>query len=156
MRRRIELSVPGQNAAMARRPVASYRSGLGASTRENAGAFAFSIMITSAFGAVSTLEPRPRVWEMFLYAAGGVGGFAVVGALGKLLHDPHTEPERTRVVFLASVLGFFSVLAGVGAAALAAWLLPGWPGWPVGAFAASTVFLLANGIEYAVAEQEVD
>ena len=39
----------------------SYRTGLGASTRENAGAFAFSIMITSSFGAVDTLQARPRI-----------------------------------------------------------------------------------------------
>ncbi len=137
---------------MARRPGPSYRSGLGASTRENAGAFAFSIMITSAFGAVSALEPHPRVWEMFLYAAGAVAGFSVVAAVGARLHDPDAEPERTNVVVLASALGFFSVLVGVGAAALAAWLLPGWLAWPVGAFGASIGFLLANGIEYAVAE----
>ena len=141
---------------MARRPGPSYRSGLGASTHQNAGAFAFSIMITSAFGAVSALEPRPRVWEMFLYAAGAVAGFSLVGAAGKLLHDPGAEASRTDVVLLASALSFFSVLAGVGAAAIAAWLLPAWLAWPVAAFGASTTFLLTNGIEYAVAEFEED
>ncbi len=139
---------------MARRPGPSYRRGLGASARENAGAFAFSVMITSAFGAVSVLAPHPRLWEMFLFAAGAVGGFSAVGALGKLLDDPVAEAERTDVIFLASALGFFSVLAGVGVAALAAWLLPAAVGWPVAGFGGSTAFLLANGLEYAVAELE--
>jgi hypothetical protein len=141
---------------MPRRPGPSYRSGIGASTRENAGAFAFSIMITSSFGAVSVLAPRPRVWDMFLFAAGAVAGFSLVGAAGKLLDDPEAEAERTDVVLLASALSFFSVLAGVGVAALAAWLLPAWPAWLVGGFGASTGFLLANGLEYAVAEREED
>jgi hypothetical protein len=141
---------------MARRPGPSYRSGLGDSTRENAGAFAFSIMITSAFGAVSTLEPQPRIWEMFLYAAGGVAGFSAVAALGAVLDDPDTEPERTRVVLVASILSFFSVLTGVAAAALLAWLLPSWIAWPLAAVGASTAFLLVNAIEYAVAELRQD
>jgi hypothetical protein len=137
-----------------RRPGSSYRSGLGASTHENAGAFAFSIMITSAFGAVSALEPRPRVWEMFLYAAGGVAGFSAVAGLGSFLDDPEIEAERTGVVVLASILSFFSVLSGVGAAALLAWLLPASLAWPLGALAASTAFLLVNAVEYAFAELE--
>jgi len=141
---------------MARRLGQSYRSGLGASTRENAGAFAFSIMITSAFGAVAALEPHPHVWEMFLYAAGGVTGFSVVAAVGRLVDDPEAEAERTDVVFLASVLSFFSVLCGVGGAAFAAWLLPHWIAWPVAGLGAVILFLLANGIEYAVAELEED
>jgi hypothetical protein len=133
-----------------------YRSGLGASTRENAGAFAFSIMITSAFGAVSTLEPQPRVWEMFLYAAGGVAGFSAVAVLGAVLEDPDTQAERTGVVLLASILSFFSVLSGVAAAALLAWLLPAWLAWPLGALGASTAFLLVNAVEYVVAELQED
>jgi 4-hydroxybenzoate polyprenyltransferase len=141
---------------MTRRPGSSYRSGLGASTRENAGAFAFSIMITSAFGAVSALEPRPRAWEMFLFAAGGVAGFSLVAGLGSLRDDSETEAERTGVILLASILSFFSVLSGVGAAALLAWLLPASLAWPLGGLAASVAFLLVNAVEYAVAELEQD
>ncbi|HVS84183.1 MAG TPA: hypothetical protein VHD91_00965 [Gaiellaceae bacterium] len=139
-----------------RRPGPSYRTGLGASTHENAGAFAFSIMITSSFGVVQALEPHPRVWELFVFAAGAVAGFACVAALGSAFDDPEAEPERTGVVLVASLLSFFSVLGGVGAAALAAWLLGSPEAWPVGGFAAVTAFLLLNGLEYAVAELEED
>jgi hypothetical protein len=139
---------------MPRRVGPSYRSGLGASTRENAGAFAFSIMITSSFGAVTAFHRHPRVWEMFLFATGAVAAFALVALAGELLDDPETEAERTSVVLLASVLSVFSVLGAVGAAALAAWLFGSWPAWLLGGFAAVAVFLLLNGLEYAVAELE--
>jgi hypothetical protein len=134
----------------------SYRSGLGASTRENAGAFAFSIMITSSFGAVSALGAKPHVWEMFLFAAGAVAGFVLVAGLGRLLDDPEAEAERTSVVLLASVISFLSVLGAVGAAALVAWLLSGGAAWALGGFAAVAAFLLLNGLEYAFAELEED
>ena len=91
---------------------------------------------------------------MFLFAAGSVAGFALVAGLGELADDPEEEAERTNVVLVASALSFFSVLGGVGAAAFAAWLLGGWAGWLAGGFAAVTVFLLLNGLEYAVAELE--
>ncbi len=133
-----------------------YRTGLGRSTRENAGAFAFSIMITSVFGVVGALDPHPRWWEVMLFAVGGVAGFSAVAGLGQLVDDPEQEAERTDVVLLASALSIFSVVAAVAAAALVGWLASGFVAWLVGPFAGTTTFLLLNGLEYAAAQSEED
>jgi hypothetical protein len=143
-------------AIVSRRRVrgSAYRAGLGESTRQNAGAFAFSIMITSAFGAVSTLQPAERPWEMFLFGGGGVAGFALVTAVGHLVADPEEQPERVRVVLFAALLAVFSVLGGIGGAALVAWLVGGWEAWLLAPLAGSAAFILLNGLEYALAEIE--
>ena len=133
-----------------------YRAGLGRSTRENAGAFAFSIMITSVFGVVSALDPGPAAWEVVLFAGGAVLGFVAIALLAELVDVPEAEPERTRLVLLASVLSLSSVLGGVGAATLVAWRASGWAGWLFSPLAASVAFLLVNGLEYAVAQVEED
>jgi hypothetical protein len=130
-----------------------YRAGLGRSARENAGAFAFSIMITSVFGVVSALERRPAAGDVFLFAAGGVLGFVAVAWLGQLVDDPEAEAERTRILLLASALSLFSVLGAVGAGALVAWLGQGWYVWLVAPLAGCTAFLLLNGLEFAVAQR---
>lgn len=133
-----------------------YRSGLGRSSRENAGAFAFSVMITSTFGAVAALAASPTAPDVFLFATGGVLGFGTVGLLGELVDDPDAEAERTQVVLVASLLSLFSVTGAVGAGALIAWLAGGWIAWLVGPYAAVVVFLLLNGLEYALAQFEED
>jgi hypothetical protein len=148
--------VPGSRHGLLRRRRAHYRAGLGLSTRENAGAFAFSIMITSAFGVVSSLESRPTAGDIFLFAAGAVGGFVGVLLLGRALAVPDTEARRTDVVLLASALSVFSVLAAVGAAGGISWAASGWVAWLVAPLAACATFLLVNGVEYAVAELEED
>ncbi len=131
-----------------------YRAGIGRSTRENAGAFAFSIMITSVFGVVSALDPGPAAWEVVLFAAGAVLGFVAIALLGELVAVPDTEAERTRLVLVASLLSLSSVLGGVGAATLVAWAAAGWAAWLFAPFAGGVAFLLVNGLEYAVAEVE--
>jgi hypothetical protein len=45
------------------------------------------------------------------------------------------------------------VLAGIRAASFVAWLDEGWYSWLTAAVAATVVYLAANGLEYAVAEE---
>lgn len=135
---------------------ARYRSGLAISARGNAGAFAFSIVITSAWGMVYAFDRRPSASDIVLFAFGAVAAFAIVSVLASFLSESEEEPERVQVRLIASALSVFSVLTSVGAARLVAWLAGGWEVWFFGPMAAVMVFMLANGLEFAVAEQGGD
>ena len=132
-----------------------YAQGLRTSVRTNATAYGFSIMITASFGVTTVLQPKPGAGDIFLFALGAVAGFAAV-QLGATrgFHVENVGAERTSVLLIAGLLSVVSVQAGVGAAALVAWLGGGWYVWVAAPFAASAAFLLVNGAEFALAEQE--
>ena len=132
-----------------------YTEGLRTSVRTNATAYGFSIMITASFGVTTVLEVRPVAGDIFLFAFGAVAGFAAV-QLGATrgFHAEETGGDRTSVLLIAALLSIASVQAGVGAAALVAWLGAGWYVWVTAPFAASAAFLLVNGAEFALAEEE--
>ena len=124
------------------------------SVRQNAPAYGFSIMITSAFGITSTLQPSPATWVVPLFALGAVGGFVLVDlAATHALRDDSADGERSSVQLLVAALNVLSILAGVGSAALVAWALGGWAAWIVSAACASAAFTLVNGLEYVLAEE---
>jgi hypothetical protein len=62
----------------------SYVNGMRDAARENASAFGFSIMITSVFGVLATLESAPGVLEVFLFAPGATLGFSLTLTLARL------------------------------------------------------------------------
>jgi hypothetical protein len=129
--------------------------GMRSSVRQNAPAYGFSIMITSAFGVTSTLERKPATWVMPLFALGAVAGFVLIDlAATHALRDEAADGERSTVQLLVAALNVLSILAGVGSAALVAWALDGWVAWLVSAACASAAFTTVNGLEYTLAEEE--
>ena len=132
---------------------ARYRSGLALSARGNAGAFAFSIVITSAYGMAYAFQARPSAGDILLFALGAVAGFALVGLASSFVTEAENEPERVQVRLVAGALSIFSVLTSVAAVRFVAWLAGGWEVWLFGPMAAVLVFLLLNGLEYALAEE---
>lgn len=132
-----------------------YREGVRTASRENATAYGYSIMVTSSFGVVYSLEPDPGLWAYFAFAAGAALGFPlVVGVATKGWREVTFDAERTEVLIFASAINVASVLGGVGAAALVAWAAGQWAAWTFAPLAATCVYLAAQGIEYAVAEEE--
>jgi hypothetical protein len=131
-----------------------YAEGVRTSALENAAAYGYSIMITSAFGVVAALEDDPSAWAYFLYGVGGAWGFplVIVGAT-KALREHSVEAEGTEILMVAAFLNAISVLAGIGSAAFVAWIAEGLYSWLLAAGAATVVYLAANGLEYAIAEE---
>jgi hypothetical protein len=132
-----------------------YREGIRTAARENATAYGYSIMITSSFGLVAALDPRPPVWAYFLFAAGAGTGFPLVLlAATKGFRELSFDAERSSVLVFAALINVASILAGVGGAGLVAWPIDGWAAWTVAPVVATSCYLLVNGLEYAVAEEE--
>lgn len=134
-----------------------YREGIRTAARENATAYGYSIMVTSSFGVLAAMEPNPPLWAYFLFAFGAALGFPlVILPATKGWRELSFDAERTSVLLFAAVINVTSVLIGVGAAALVAWPTSGWAAWLTAPIAASALYLLVNGVEYAVAEEEED
>jgi hypothetical protein len=133
---------------------AAYANGIRDAARENAPAFGFSIMITSVFGVLATLDGTPGAGEVFLFAPGATLGFALTLLLARLgTSDEEMEVERTDVILLAALLNLGSVVAGLSAAALLALVLGGWLVWLVAPAAAGCVYVLVSGVEFTIAEE---
>ncbi len=132
-----------------------YAEGLRTAARQNSVAYGYSIMITASFGAIVSQEPRPRVWECFLFAAGAVLGFTLVLLVAtRGFRQKSFDADRPEVLVVAALLNLASVASGVGAASLVAWLADGWWVWLVGALGASLAYEVVNGLEYMAAERE--
>lgn len=125
--------------------------GVRTSVRNNVAAYGFSVMITAAFGVITATLGSPRVGEVFLYAAGAVGGVTVVEGAVSRGFRMRMRGEPSEVVALGASFSFISVGLAVGAAALVATILSGWLAWLLGPALASIVYVLGSGIEMALA-----
>lgn len=131
-----------------------YVQGLRLGVRENAQAFAFSIMITSSFGVVASLEGAPRVGEVWAFMPGAVLGFVAVLVVATAgFRRKEMEAERTDVLVVGAALALGSTASGLGAATLVAYLLGGLLAWGLAPFAASAAFLFVVGLEFRIAEE---
>jgi len=126
--------------------------GMNQSLHGNATAFGYSLTITASFGAVQVARGMPRFSDLFLFAIGGV---AVFGGLQALLsrgfRDP-LEPATDQVVALGTALAFISVALSIASARGMAALFGGGAAWFAGAFGASLVFALVEGLEFMFAQ----
>ena len=121
-------------------------------TRGNSVAFGFSITITGSFGILQTLVGSPTVMQILLF---GVAAALAIGAVqGAVTRGFRVRvgaaPSEVRM--LGTAQDFLSVAAALGACAGVGALLSGTGAWPLGAFAATVVFLAAESAETLLAE----
>jgi hypothetical protein len=125
--------------------------GIGESTRHNSLAYGYSLALTGAFGALDAQTHHMTVVDILLFGIGGAVTFTIMSATVTRGFTVRVEGEPPIVLALGASMGFLSITAAIGAAALLGWLLPDWLGWLVGAFAASTVYLVSTAIELSFA-----
>lgn len=121
--------------------------------RGNATAFGFSITITGCFGVLQATVGNPTVGQILLF---GVASAATVGVIQALVTRGFRDrvgvaPAEVRM--LATALDFMSVTAGLGTAAGIGALVAAGVAWPLGAAAATFVFLAAESAETLLAER---
>ena len=82
--------------------------------------------------------------------AGALSGFGVTALLarGALARMESLDDAADRVV--AGVLHWLAVAAAVGAVALLAAEIHGWEAWPLGAFAATALYIVTASVQLAV------
>jgi hypothetical protein len=125
--------------------------GLGESTRHNALAYGYSLALTGTFGLLTILDRRPHVLDIFLFGIGGTITFTIANAAVTRGYRVRVAREPPIVLAFGTSFGFISVSGALGAAALTAWALHGWPAWFLGPFVASAAYLLLSALELLLA-----
>jgi hypothetical protein len=115
----------------------------------SAAPYGYTVSLWSSGALLIHFRGPPNVGEVFLFAAGALAGFSVVGLSARPVlqgSGPIDSPFQ-RVV--AGALNWFSVGAAVGAVALIA-EIASWAAWPLGSLAATVVFLLCSSAQLAL------
>lgn len=125
--------------------------GLQEALHGNVTAFGYSVTITASYGAVQNQQGNPALFDLLLYGIGAVAAFSVLeGILSRGFRQPlprGSDEVRT----LGTALAFLSIAMAIATASAIASLLGGGVAWFASAVGASLVFVLAEGLEFAVA-----
>lgn len=115
----------------------------------SAAPYGYTVSIWSSGAVLMNHHGTPGVFEVFAFAVGALTGFALLGILAHraLAQGEPMGHGRDRVV--VGMLHWFAVGAAVGAAALLA-KIHGWVAWPLGSFAATTLYLLGASAQLAL------
>ena len=128
-----------------------YRSDLRNVVGSSASAYGYTLTVWSTGMVLSHAYGQPSPPQVFSFFAGAIVAFATVGTLafGGVGAEFGAEASRIR---LWGSFRFLSVGAAVGAAWFASAHAPAFPGWPLGSFVATAVYLALVGAENATAE----
>lgn len=126
--------------------------GLGESLGGNATAFGYSVTITASFGAVENGRGQPGFGDLLVFGLGAVVAFGGLEGLASRGFRVPLEKGSDDVVLLGTAVAFISILVAIAAARGIADLLSGGWAWFGGAFCASLVFALMEGLEFMFAQ----
>ena len=132
-------------------PLDHYLRGLETSTKNNSLAYGYSVAISATFGALDHFHPGPTIVELFLFCVGAGAAFAVINAGVTRGYRSHPPDEPAVVIALGTSFGVVSITAAVAAGAALAWTIGSWPAWLLTSFLATVVYVLAVGVEMALA-----
>ena len=130
-----------------------FERGVDTATRNNVTAYGYSVSITAAFALLQTSRSDTGVLEIFVFAAGAVVAFALIAAVASGFFREELEDQPSNVKSLAGALSFFSVGLALGVAYVVGILIQGTVAWTVSAFSATIVYVVAVGLELAVAHR---
>jgi len=117
--------------------------------RRSAIPYGYTLTVWTSGAAIERAHGTPSVGDTFLFLAGAVAGFAVLGLLARVERDPSLEPQRGDLI-RTGLIQVIAVGLALGAAALVA-LIHSFTVWPLGGFAATLIYLAVAAFELAVA-----
>ncbi len=117
----------------------------------SAAPYGYTITVWSAGALLIHFHGQPRIWEIFLFLAGAIAGFAALWVAGRGTIEQARPLEHSARRVLAGALDLFAVGGAVGAAALLA-MVPAWVAWPFPSFGATAVYIVAASIQLALTE----
>ena len=127
-----------------------YRTALRTAVAASAGPYGYTLTIWTSGAVLSHARGIPATREALLFLVGAVGAYALVGgiAFGGFSEQLAPAPGRS---FVWGALHLFSVGLAIAAAATVAHFVQGDAAWPLGAFAVTTLYLLASSSQLAAA-----
>ncbi len=131
-----------------RKRAESLGEALGTLASSSAAPYGYTISVWSSGAVLIHFRGAPNVGDVFLFAAGALAGFTVIGLVAHRRLGAIEEVASGRERVLAGVLHWFAVGAAVGAVALIA-QIPSWLAWPLSMFAATTLYLLGATVQLA-------
>lgn len=121
---------------------------LGTIVSASAAPYGFTVSLWSSGALLIHFRGDPNVGDVYLFAAGALIGFALVGITARpalqLSRPIEVAPDRV----LAGALNWFSVGAATGVVALIA-QIPSWVAWPTCSLAATALFMLCSSVQLA-------
>jgi uncharacterized membrane protein len=117
----------------------------------SAAPYGYTITVWSTGALLIHFRHPPKVWEVFLFVAGAVGAFASLWLIGRGAIEEARPLGQGAARALAGVLDVFAISLAVGAAALIA-MIPSWVAWPLAAFGATVLYMVAGSVQLALAE----
>jgi hypothetical protein len=127
--------------------------GMRVTVREDASAFAYSILITATFGAANLAAGPVTVRRLFLFVLGATGAFAVAEAAVSRLFRLRIREEPGDVIVLGSALAPISVGAALAVAVGVLQLSATPAGWILAPFLATLSYVTLAGLQMAFAHR---
>lgn len=121
---------------------------LGTLASSSAAPYGYTISVWSSGAILIHFHGAPNVGEVFLFAAGALAGFALIGLVAHRRLQSFEEVASSRERVLAGVLHWFAVGAAVGSVALIA-QMSSWIAWPLAMFAATAIYLTGASVQLA-------
>jgi len=125
------------------------RSALGTMVAGSAAPYGYTVTTWSSGAVLMRSHGTPSVAEVFAFIGGAILGFTVVAALARGALKRHGMLDDPAARVAAGALHWLAVAGAVGAVALLA-EIDGWEAWPLGSFAATTLYILLASVELAL------
>jgi hypothetical protein len=128
-----------------------YLQALATVVRRSAIPYGYTITIWTSGAVLEHGHGRPTLGQTYLFLLGAVGGFAVIALIAARSAPRRLEPAAGALLRIGAINAVALGLA-LGAAALVS-MVRGDAAWPLGSFAATTVYLLVASIELLLAQR---
>jgi hypothetical protein len=110
--------------------------------------YGYTVSVWTSGAILMHFRSTPNVGDVFLFAAGALMGFALLGVAAhgtlRAAQPLGPGPEWVR----AGLLNWFAVGSALGVVTLIA-EIPSWIAWPLGSFAATTLYIAVAGLQLA-------
>jgi hypothetical protein len=129
-----------------------YASALATVLRGSAIPYGYTVTVWTSGMMLTHQRGNPTVAEIFLFMAGAVAAFAMLGTAAKIGRGAPFEPPQG-ALRRTGMVQFLAVGAALGTATLVA-LIPSAVAWPLGAFLATAVYLVGTTFELLLVRSE--